>query len=356
MASFDSLLRADRLQQQGIALLDTVAADNLKDQRHAQKMTVAIVCTVVSTVIMYFVTGILGMKSRYPHLFTWYDAMRAEKVQGAGKHDYSLYQVCTAADFTAAQSMLNMLLVWHDLHFAPANFLMFCISYFGDKAKKEPKAKLTALHWAGSRAQTGYEKLLGEKGWASTGCSTASLGAKKQNLVNNWNAGKDENIWYHLLPQPTDGASTQAFLSVPMIAELYTDSSKGGAATTCDADAFATSKIAQLYDGGLCNVAFVNTESGTSAGDLFNGYFEVDVNPSVSVSCGGAVAAAATQGATSGAMSGMMLLGLVPGMKSVSMAYKGIGMLVASGGFAAANAAASGAAAKERCAEQGGAV
>lgn len=339
----------------------------LKDERNWHHYVLFTIVSLVLSIVSFYVSGIRGMRTRYPHLFAWYDAMRKEKVQGKGAHDYSLYQVCTAANYTATQNLLDTLLIWPSLHFAAANFLLYTIEFFrqrtgstktkgGTSGKSEPF--LTSVHWCGSREQTGYSKLTGPDGWASVGCATGTLEQKKETLIGNWNRSASEgNPWYTMLPQPVDADSKRAFLSVPIIAELYTDSSStGGAASACDPASFAQSKIAQLYDGGLCNVAFVATRANQTSAQLFNEYFSVDDSPQVRPSCSGATAAGATQGAVTGATTGLMLAGLIPGAGAIAAAVKVGATVAVSVAAAAAGGATSAAAAKEKCERDDGAV
>ena len=346
-ATLDSVLRSEAMGNKALRFETQLQKQDLDDERKRRSMTVGIVLTVVVGVVTYFLSGIYGMSRRYPHLFAWYDGMRREKAQGQGRHDFSMYQVCTASDFGAAASMFNLLLIWKALHPAAAQFLMYTVEYYEQKAKADPKQRLTALHWAGSRAQTNYQKLLGPKGWASTGCSTGTLEQKKATLIKNWNSGAAENLWYDLLPKPVDETGKLAFLSVPMIQELYSDSgTAGGAITACDEDAFATSKLGRLFDGGLCNAAFEATSDDASAADLFNEYFAVHDNPTATQSCEGAAQAGAVQGAMSGGMAGAMLIPILGPFGAVLV---GVGAAVA-GGITSANAA------KASCKRSGGAV
>lgn len=371
--SFDSALRAIQTTNKAVSFETQLQQQDLSDERKRRAFLVAGVVSVVVGVVCYFASSIYGMRMRYPHLFAWYEAVRQEKVQGQGRHDFSLYQVCTAANFGEAQRLFDLLLIWKSLHPAAANFLLFTIEYFREKAAADPKMALTALHWAGSGAQTGYDKLTGPTGWASTGCSTGTLEQKKATLIANWNRGAAENIWYDMLPRPVDETSKLAFLSVPMIAELYTDSADGGAASACDPESFRLSKIAQLYDGGLCNVAFKEgTKSTVSSADLFNAYFAVHDNPTASESCEGAARAGALQGASSGGMMALMFLqmaggalgggeakaatGLMGMLVRNPMTTKALGTVAVGGGLAVANGVTSANAAKERCKRSGGAT
>lgn len=351
--SWDSVMRAEEMSNRALNFETQLQKRDLDDERKRRAMIIGIVVSVIVSIVSYFVSGITGMAMRYPDLFDWYRSMKREKVQGQGMHDYSLYQVCTAADFTAAQQLMNLLLIWEDLHEAAAEFLMYTIEYFEIKAAKDPKMRLNALHWSGSGAQTGYEKLLGPTGWASTGCSTGTLDQKKETLCANWNAGKDENPWYNLLPKPLDDTSKRAFLSIPMIAELWSDSSvTGGAASACDPASFATTKIGMLFDGGLCKVAHMSTKSDESAGSLFNSFFATNVDPKATPSCDGAAQAGAFQGATTGAMTGMMMATMIPG---IGMYAKVGAALFATAGLGAAGAVTSANAAKAKCKKTGGA-
>ena len=313
--AFDSVLRAEDIEAKALSLQTQVEKQDYLDEHKRRRVVVTTVLTIVVSIVTYFVTGVLGMSQRYPHLFRWYNAMRKEKVQGLGMHNFSLYQVCTAAEYEIFQNFMNLIAAWKALSMPAANFLMYTIEYFQRWAEAHadnPRAKLTALHWSGSKEQTQYHKLLNKDGWASTGCATGTLEQKKETLIRNWNRGKDENIWYWMLPQPVDEDSKQRFLSVPMIAALYSDSSStGAAASACDPDEFQVSHLGQLFDGGLCNVAHLATNRDKSSADLFNEYFAIHHNPVAMPSCDGAIRAAATQGGMSGGMTGMMLGDLV---------------------------------------------
>ncbi len=323
----DALIQSTRQTNDALKLeaqVQRVDADDEARQRF--RVHVFVVCAIAG-VILYFVTGIYTQRYRFPSYFAWYDAMRKEKVQGKGKHDFSMYQVAVASRFAPAQSLMELLLVWEHLRFEGALFLMMTVEHFRIVEATNPKAKLTALHWCGSADQTGYSKLLGPDGWASTGCKTGTLTQKQQTLVDNWNRGKDENIWYHLLPQPVDQTSTQAFLSLPMIKELFADSTATqGSTSACDAGGFWSSSIGMLYSGGLCNVAFARTSSSMSAGDLFQTYFATSVE--VRETCDGAAAAGAVQGATSVGSMGLFAGIMVPMPVG---ALVGLGLAIAGG-------------------------
>lgn len=330
----------------------TIAKTDRSDAASRRLHTKVVVFGAVASIVMYFVSAIYGMRYRYPDMFRWWDAMRAEKVQGQGKHNFSMYQVCTAANFAPAQSMLELLLVWKHLRLDCANFLIYCVHHFNILAKTNPKAKLTAIHWAGSQAQSGYEKLLGPKGWASSGCDAGTVDQKEQALIDNWNASAAENPWYHLFPEPTDSTGRRAFLSVPAIKELFGDA-QGGAANACDASDFFDSKIGMLFSGGLCNVAAQETSSDKSAADIFSEYFGTHV--SVQQSCNGAASAGAVQGAMS-VGSGVAMMAMMipfPGVGAIgAIGVKALAVAASTGAAAAVGAATSSAAARERCQQE----
>ena len=369
-STIDALERATALQTQAMDELASVSKGELRSQRRRHAIIVGTVLTLVVGVVSYFASGIYALRYQYPELFRWYDRMRREKVQGAGRHNYSMYQVVAAANYSAAYAMLNLALVWRNLDFQGANFLMQCVTYFEAKAARDPRAKLTAIHWAGDGTQSNFAKLLGDRGWASTGCAggATTLEAKQRALVDNWNASKDAgNPWYYLLPQPVDDGGRRAFLSMPMIAELYAaDATTHGTDSACNANEFSQSRIGLLFSGGLCHVAFTETARDESAADIFNKYFEVTAAPAVLPSCRGAAAAGATQGAMSGAMTGLMLVGMIPGLgpeakagveaaAAARMAFgKALAAIAFGGGAAAVGGITSANAARERCQQQSG--
>lgn len=340
----DAVLETERQLVSAQELDARVVADDARDEGRQRFRTHVFVLCAVLGVVLYFVTGIYAQRYRFPTYFAWYEAMRKERVQGRGKHDFSMYQVAVASRFAPAQSLMELLLVWEHLSFQGALFLMMTVEHFRIKARTNPKAALTALHWNGSAEQTSYHKLLGTDGWASTGCATGTLAQKQQTLVNNWNRGKAENVWYELLPQPVDETGTQAFLSLPMIKELFADSTATqGTVSACDANSFFTSKIGMLYSGGLCHVAFAQTSADVSAGDLFQTYFATSVE--VRQTCGGAAAAGAVQGATSVGSMGLFTGMMVPGIG----VFLGIGLAIAGGVTGAVTSAN---AARETCQQE----
>ena len=159
--------------------------------------------------------------------------------------------------------------------------------------------------------------------------------------MKNWLASADENIWFHILPQPTDESGRAAWLSIPMIAELYSDNQVTGAAENACDDSFWTSKIATLFTGGLCGVAYAETSAAQSASDLWREYFASHVT--VRPSCKGEVAAGAAQGAMSLGGTSMMV-GMLMGPAAMAVTS-----LIGFGVGAAVGAATGGAAAKEQC-------
>lgn len=353
--TMDSVLRAEGMLHKAYQFETQLQRQDLIDERKRRSFVIGVVLSVLVGIVAYFVTSVYGMKMRYPHLFAWYEAMRNEAVQGRGKHNFGLYQVCVSADYQIAARMLNMLFIWQGYLRQPAaNFLMYSIEYFEKWHSQYPhnRSKLTALHWAGSRQQTSFDKLFGPNGWVSTGCSTGTLEEQKETLIANWNRGRDENIWYYMLPQPVDETSKRAFLSVPMIAELLSDSTKtGGAPSACslkDSDTFAFgAKIGQLFDGGLCNVADLATSANQAAADLFNECFATHDDATPRPSCKGAVSAAATSGSMSGVMTGIMLGQSIEGKSAIFLSTIIMGAL---GGVTSA------AAANQRCNADGGSV
>lgn len=334
-----------KLTNKALKFAKQLAVTDREDAKKRRMYARLLIFSLIGIVVGFFVSGVYSQRFRYPKLFHWWDAMRREPTQGAGKHNYSMYQVCVAANFTPVQTMLEAATIWKHLTFKGANFLQQCVVHFEKLAKEDPRAKLTSLHWCGSKDQTQYSKLLGNDGWASGGCKTTTLTDRQNTLVRNWVSSRGENIWYYMLPQPTTQFGRTQFLSVPMIRELYTDSTSSHTAeNACNADSFWTSKLGMLFSGGLCYVAFEETAANQSSADLFNAFFSANVN--VRASCAGAVTAGAAQGGMSGAMGGMSIMMTVPTTAGV---IAGVAMSI---GGAIMGAVAGGAASKETCEQE----
>lgn len=343
METQSAFLSALQNTNQQLAQNTVMKAKDIADDERQRYITRMIVFGVVLSIIAFFAARIYTMRFRYPHMFRWYDRMRKEKVQGKGMHNFSMSQVATTATYTPVADMMSLLMAWDSINYASANFLMMCIEHFSILQKTEPKAVLTSLHWCGTGNQTLYDKLMGENGWASPGCTaTDDAKTKKANLVKNWNASKDENIWYYLLPQPV-GDDVDKFLNIPMIQELWSNSSDtGGTADPCDSSSFFDSSIAILFDGGLCNVAMKHSESNRSASDLFRIYFASDV--AVKQSCEGSAKAGAVEGGIGAAMNGLFA---GTGMGGGTVGIASAGLMAIIGGIAGYQTG--GDAAKEKC-------
>lgn len=314
--------------------------DNIaeKKQRRAIFMTVV---AIVGGLVAYFATSIYGQAWRYPTAFKWYEThvkTHPHSVENTGKRiNYSILQVATACTFVPAQTMMELFLIWPHLRLDCALFLMMSVTHFvrlneqnaqQHVKTKNPYTQFGAIHWIGVGDDSPlYKALLGDKGWASGGCATSTLESRQQTLVDNWNSGKDQNPWYYLLPQPTDAAGRQAFLSMPMIRELFAQSAvTGGAENACE-QTFFTSKIAMLFSGGLCKVAQYETSSSKSAADIFNMYFATRVI--VEQNCSGAVRAGALSSGVSAGVSGATMGAMMAGSLKVMVGVVSTGPLIA---------------------------
>lgn len=341
--AMDSVLRATKLEQESDKLLAQESRLGLQDDRRHRKIFVTATLALTVGIVVYYASGVYGMRLQYPRLFAWYDRMRRDPALGRGPHSFSMYQVCTAANYGAVQGLFELLFIWRDLRAPAANFLMLTVNHFEDKARSDATMRLAAQHWSGTGS---VAKLVGDKGWASTGCGTGTLDDKKETLCSNWNrSAKEGNLWYPFFPQPVDEVGKRAFLAVPVIAELYTDSdATGGAASACDEEDFKESKLGRLFNEGLCGVAFKANRDDEAAGDLFNTYFAAEVSAVSMRSCKGAIASGGTQGALTGGMTGLMLEGMVGGPAAA----------ILTAGLATVSGITGAAAARERCKNEGG--
>ena len=290
------------------------------EEAHARREYIGLGVTVAS-VVLFVASNVYLRRFQYPVLFKWYDKMRAEPKQGEGKSPpggYGMYQVATTMEFEPVGSMLNALTIWPTLSRAGALFLAQCVAEFSERG-----LELTSLHWAGSAAQTQAARLsknpTAETGWASGGCSTTTtLGARQQTLVNNWVASRKQgNIWYEFLPDPL--VDRGAFLSVPIITELYAGTQRDGGAVqnACQTTAFTFSDIYRLFDGGLSRIAFSHTNEMDSSADLFARFFVG--TPTIPMSCGGMIGQAAAEASTAALMTtGSTAMMYPPGISGVT--------------------------------------
>ena len=303
-------------------------------------------------IVGFFVGNIYIRKYQYPGLFKWYANMRKRKLQGGWKiANYSMYQVTTVMQFEPVGSLLSLFTVWATLPRVGAEFLAKCVTQFGDK--------LTALHWNGTASQTNASMLIGDTGWASCGCGgTNEEGGtalvRKNKLLQNWKesgavvdkAGEPANIWYDIFPDPF--VNPTGFWNLCVFREIWEpDGSEcAGAGTVenmCEGDneMYKSSHIWQLFDGGLCKVAYKVADTQTSSQELYAYYF--DQAPEVPMSCGASYAAGAVSGATSACSSMLAVAAIAPGP----------GFIIAAMGLTAtasvAGAITGGAAAKEAC-------
>tara|TARA_B100000683_G_scaffold202560_1_gene195948 strand:- start:178 stop:1299 length:1122 start_codon:yes stop_codon:yes gene_type:complete len=323
--------------------------DRAKTLKSAKDWRLATIVSIVG-LISFFFGNIFMRRFQFPDLFAWYDRMSTDKYGGrygrGAAPFYSMYQVTTCMQFAPVGWVLNGLTIWPPLQRNASIFLSLCVSYFLSRG-----VELTSLHWNGRAAQTNAKMLLGRNGWASSGCmDSLRMDERQQKLIDNWaksnvpdprRPGMKLNIWYDLLPDPY--AQRDEFLNLCMIAQLWNPSicGKDPLRDACNPQAFALSTIYQLFDGGLCRIAFNITETAKPQkvfSDLFIG------SPSVAVSCGGSYAAGAASGA-SAAMSAMLP---IAAMNPASGAMIGIGVAVTAIGTAVGSVA-SGNAAKEAC-------
>lgn len=312
-----------------------------KEKASSWHWRLAAILTVVG-VVGFVVGNIAIQKYKFPQLFAWHARMRKQKTQGKWPNaNYDFYQICTAMQFQPVATMLNLFTVWPMLPRVGAEFLALCVTNLGDM--------LGPLHWAGTAAQTGAANLLGDKGWASTGCpydSGETIQTMQSNLINNWSGSRADNIWFPLFPDPR--ADPDGFLNLCVFKELWKVGGKAcpphgqAVAGMCPGSHVAKSAhIYQLFDGGLCRIAYQATSAYTSGADLF-GFFFSGSKP-VRADCSAAAAAGAVTGATGAASSMLGVAALAPGYGFI------VGATALTVGSAVAGAHFSGAAARETC-------
>ena len=108
-----------------------------------------------------------------------------------------------------------------------------------------------------------------------------------------------------------------------------------------DNPSYDQSHLYMLFDGGLCNVAFLHANADISAQGLFAYYFTTP--PTVPINCGASYAAGAVSGATGAASS---MLGVAAMATGPAFLFASVGLTVGAG---VAGAIAGGLASKEGC-------
>ena len=316
-----------------------------EDKASSRHWRIASILTLLG-IIGFFAGNVFMRKYQYPALFKWYESMRKDKVQGnyTQAPSYSMYQVTTVMQFQPVGYMLTFFTTWRTLPRVGAEFLAQCVTRFGHK--------LTSLHWSGSASQTNADQLLGNNGWASIGCPMPTAPDQiKANLTHNWAVSKSlknkdgspANIWYDMFPDALE--LPEKFLNLCVFKELWNpDQSKCGEETSpnmCTPEDGKDSKIYKLFNGGLCRVAFEQTDPEVSAEGLFAFYF--DDAPRVPVDCAASYAAGAVSGAT-GACTGM--LGVAAMSTGPAFLIASVGLTVGAG---VAGAITGGMASQEDC-------
>lgn len=322
--TFADLQISERKELAALAQSAQQARDIAEDSKRSTFLFRACVATTIASFVLFIVGNIYVQRWKYPALFKWYDEMRKETPQGEATPNYSMYQVVTSAEYTPVAYMLTVG-IWTELDRKGALFLMQTVAYFNEQATTNPKMRLTARHWNGSKRQNRAISVgsdvgfLGPNGWgcsapaSRSGSASMTLGQRQAALVDQWRASGSENIWYEFYPDTFSDAGYQAFLDVPAIQDLYQSSaSDNDASDNSCSNAGIYGHMYKLYDGGLCAVAFSATKADQSASELFAYYFVG--SPSPKPSCGGVVAQGAVTGATG---LGMMSLGLmaIPGIR-----------------------------------------
>lgn len=314
-----TLERVERAQKKLLAA-DILSAQVVQDtarrkERDWKVLTIAIVVTVVG-VVGFFAGNILVQAQRYPKQFAQYEAMLASGPRGKASPDYSMYQVATSKDYPTVSYVMTIG-VWPELSQKGALFLMQSLTYLSSDFVVSRGFKLSSLHWNGTAEQTGASKLVGPTGWA---CAVQDSKLSKETLLANWIGSKEDNIWYHAFPDPSIASETDDFLNIPIIKALYigSEADYGDYEDACNAQSFeADGSLYELFDGGLCNVAFKSTRRDQSSDSLFNDFFMGTAR--TLPTCTGNVAQAALQG-------GMTAMGLA--MPMAMLGVTGVGALL----------------------------
>lgn len=291
--------------------LDAVALE-----RSARNWRLAVIILLLG-IVAYIGGHILLQRQLYPELFDWYDRMSRDKYKGRAQPGamtwapfYGMYSVATMLQHAPVGWFLCGITVWDCLTENGAQFLARSVSY-----ALETKKELTSLHWNGNGAQTHADKLVGAGGWAD---ATPPAGQEntpqnRQNaLLANWRKGKAKdpktglkmNIWYDIFHDPD--VDPKAFLNTCVIKQLWSDERCGGRAgvnyDARDVSTFSSSLLWELFNGGLCQIAYKHTTNDQSGDELFD--FVFNGSAPLKRECG----AAGWSGALSGAVGTSSLL------------------------------------------------
>jgi hypothetical protein len=319
--------------------------------------------SVLTGIVIFFVKTIRGSVTPYPTLGTWWteahtdDARylrpgvavpfarnaaggilttaQGEVTPGTGQGKASgitMRQLATVIDREPIAVLANLTLAWKSLSRKGALFLRACIQHFEDDNAQTRRwmgtpGRLNLLHFQGQLTDympAGWtpDRMLDNQARAGGGSAVIT----QESLWSSWHeSAMHGNIWYDLLPQTAEGLA-----EVPLMSRLI--------GTTAGSNVAAEMDFRTLVDGGLVNVAMLETSQGESVNELLGKYFG-SLPQGMAVDC--------TARKTDGAINGAIGMGMVaPGFIGLLSAPVLLGL---TGVSAAVGYVVGGAASEEEC-------
>ena len=250
----------------------------------------------VAIIVVFIVGSIYIQGQKYPHHVAWWERAKQQSTKG---ESYGIYQVITASRYPPIQYAMNGITAWRNLDSKGAEFLLMCIQWF-EVDNPKTRGRLTMRHWAGTAGETGATNLFSPpgKGWASVcAADNSNDEERKRSFASNWKGSASQNLWEAFFPDPSD----PNFFTIGMFQQLLEYQA-------CDESASNATylDIYQLFDGGLCNIAFKYTATDQTASELFENFFGLQVK--LKPQCGAATAEAAFEGTVGMATAALPLM------------------------------------------------
>jgi len=319
--------------------------------------------SILTGLVLFFVKTIYMSIENYPVLRTWWDEAHRDPARylkwgavvpnardsaggilsvamgtvnegtGPGKSTgVTMRQVATVIDRYPIAVVANLLLTWKNLSRKGALFLRACIKYFEvdnpqTRRRVNGAGRLNLLHFQGQLADYMSGDWTPERMISNAASTGDSNMITRESLWKSWQASAmNGNIWYDLFPQTADGLA-----KVPLMNCLI--------GSTAGSNISAEMDFRSLVNGGLVNVATVETSQGESVNALLGKCFG-SLPQGMAGDCAAQKRSGAVDGALGMGMVGPGFMGMIPGPVIVLMTIGG----------AAAGAIVGGAAAEESCA------
>lgn len=335
-----------------------------RGQRDRAVQTRIWVAVVVLAVVGFFAKNIITGPHRYPILKAWWDRVTSDKRLYAkkGSNFYALrrnetgqvispydspsvqrgtakvaqrgigvYQIATTVDFPAVSTMMNFIMVWPHLSRRGAQFILESVHHFDTQ---ETMGVMNLLHLQGGLRDYMSDDYAGPGGGFDplslvAGTPRTNVPLTASTAWSNWSTSAAHgNIWYELFPR------NQADFSKINIIRGMIGSVPGSSPT-------AELEFKALVNGGLLEVASLETDDSDTSNSLVNKYFGATTRR-VRPDCNAQK--------VDGAINGMLGMGSVaPGLVSMAGPAGLAAITAMSIGGGVMGYFAGGAAAKEAC-------